>query len=117
MDFAYTKDAPTKIHGSEFNLGWNQERIFEGGPAPYHRKQIVISNEDRSGHVLHIILESGIDQDGQGGPTRICAVFPLTNFTLLTSGVVRIRNNGLDLDDGTTDQVAIPVRVCETFYL
>jgi hypothetical protein len=112
----YVKDAPTQLQGAEFSLWTDAERVFAAQDPPYHRKQIIISNEARTAHVLHVVQESGESPSGVG-PPRILTVFAGTNVTLFTSATVRIRNNGYDFTDGDTDTVLIPVRVTESFYI
>src|SRR6185295_1607050 len=76
------KDAPTKPEGKTFTLAEGKYQDFFGAPVPFHRKQIVVSNRSSAVYLMVYKMDDG---------TRIGTIFPQSNFTLFSSGPVRVK--------------------------
>ena len=102
----FIQEAPTKMQGQSFILEAGQSRRFSGGPAGYHRKQIIVTNEDNSDK-----LYISIGDPDAASPTRskTMTIFPNSSITIFTSDDVTLYNPSGSADINL-------VQVIEVFY-
>lgn len=102
----FIQESPTVMQGSSFILEAGKWRVFNGGPAGRHRKQIIITNEDNSDK-----LYISIGDPDSSSPTRSksMTIFPNSSITIFTSDVVTLYNPSGSADINL-------VQVIEVFY-